>query len=153
MRAIRVDAEMPNDRTGERLELYGPVADLSGVDVTAPVASVQVSPEASSPAYGRRGYGRYAYGQLDRYSGVGRMPYGRTAYGRPPRLLSVQTPRRYEYGVIPVGLKTADALGLRSSLATVDVLIVSTPQPHAGSRLAETDKGRMQLTITEWPNG
>ncbi len=149
MQAAQTRAMTSGRRDREQLLLYGPLADLSGPDTSAPVSAIAASPRLKQPAHGLGRHGCCPHGAVARRAGYGRNPHGRYARGRERAPLMIETPARFEHGVIPMSLQVADGRGNVSSLTDVDVLVVGRPRDVVTSNVYIVS-GSVRLSITEW---
>jgi hypothetical protein len=151
MRRVALRVAQPITREGERLDVFGPLADLSGVDDSEPRASVPASP--IPPA---------ACGLSGRLVGppcVASPParaddaaFVRQAWTSRVASVSVSVGRSVEHGVVPLGVRAVDAFGNASDIAETSVLIIDRPRRAADLAIARS-AGLVRLTIEEWPDG
>jgi len=149
MQAAQTQATTSGRRDREQVLLYGPLADLSGPDTSAPVSAVAASPRIKQPSHGLGRHGCCPHGAVARRAGYGRMPHGRYARGQEPAPLVIATPARFEHGVIPMSLQVTDGRGNVSSLTNVDVLVVGRPRDVVTSAVYVVS-GAVRLSVTEW---
>jgi hypothetical protein len=153
MRHVTMEAAKSVSRDREELRLFGPQADLSAVDTSAPVQCAPLAARRQTPRWGQGAWGVEDWGGLHDQAGFGVAPWGEQPWAQEPRTVSLATARRYEYGVIPIGVKAADAFGNVSDLDETTVLVVSHPQRPVSVALSEDGSDRLVAAIQEWPDG
>lgn len=138
---------------GGRYNHYGPLADMSGIDTSAPAVSVEMTAWSREPAWLESAWlcgpwlGIAQYAGL--YEGEGWLE---AAWLQEPAVLVVVDPIGREYGALPIGASVETKLGVESSITPATVLVNSHPTAVAAAGLAVA-AGKIQMSIEEWPNG
>lgn len=152
MRRVGLMVPQAATRDGERVELFAPLPDLSGVDTSAVADHARAATAAGIPVHLAGEHGRGPHLSSLEPAGPFGSPLGVQRFLGERRPLDLLARRGIEHGRAPVGLRAADELGNASAMTTTAVLIIDEPRP-AAELVLDRAGGRLVATITEWPDG